>query len=117
RLQRRDQQVMIANTYLQDFIWKGYTTQFSFHYDKDNASVHYDENGFLVRPAAIGTVVANGALRPHNLRAYYLGWTSSGHIGRINVSHAFYQALGHDDFNTIAGKRVDINAQMAALEL
>ncbi|MGO9439779.1 MAG: carboxypeptidase-like regulatory domain-containing protein [Terriglobales bacterium] len=117
RLQRRDQQVMIANTYLQDFIWKGYTTQFSFHYDKDNASVHYDENGFLVRPAAIGTVVANGALRPHNIRAYYLGWTSNGHIGRINVSHAFYQALGHDDFNTIAGKRVDINAQMAALEL
>jgi len=117
RLQRRDQQVMVANTYLQDFIWKGYTTQFSFHYDKDNASIHYDENGFLVRPAAIGTVVANGALRPHNIRAYYLGWTSNGHIGRINVSHAFYQALGHDDFNTIAGKRVDINAQMAALEL
>jgi len=117
RLQLRDQQVMIANTYLQDFIWKGYTTQFSFHYDKDNASVHYDENGFLVRPAAIGSVVSNGVLHPHNIRAYYLGWTSNGHIGRINVSHAFYQALGHDDFNAIAGKRVDINAQMAALEL
>lgn len=117
RLRRRDQQVIIANTYIQDFIWKGYTTQFSFHYDKDNASVHYDGNGFLVRPAAIGTVVSNGVLRPHNIRAYYLGWTSNGHIGRINVSHAFYQALGHDDFNTIAGRRVDINAQMAALEL
>ena len=117
RFRRRDQQVVIANTYIQDFIWKGYTTQFSFHYDKDNASVHYDENGFLMRPAAIGTVVANGALRPHNVRAYYLGWTSNGHIGRINVNHALYQALGHDDFSTIAGKRVDINAQMAALEL
>ncbi|MGA9209360.1 MAG: carboxypeptidase-like regulatory domain-containing protein [Terriglobales bacterium] len=117
RLQLRDQQVMIANTYFQDFIWKGYTTQFSFHYDKDNASIHYDENGFLVRPAAIGSVVSNGVLHPHNIRAYYLGWTSNGHIGRINVSHAFYQALGHDDFNAIAGKRVDINAQMAALEL
>jgi hypothetical protein len=117
RFRRRDQQVVIANTYIQDFIWKGYTSQFSFHYNKDNASVHYDENGFLVRPAAIGTVVADGALRPHNIRAYYLGWTSNGHIGRINLSHAFYQALGHDDFNTIAGKRVDIRAQMAALEL
>jgi len=117
RLQRRDQQVMIANTYIQDFIWKGYTTQFSFHYDKDNGSVHYDENGFLVRPAAIGSVFSNGALHPHDIRAYYLGWTSNGHIGRVNVSHAFYQALGHDQFNAIAGKRVDINAQMAALEL
>jgi len=33
------------------------------------------------------------------------------------VSHVFYQALGHDTFNTIAGRRVDINAQLGALEL
>jgi hypothetical protein len=117
RLQLRDQQVMIANTYIQDFIWKGYTTQFSFHSNNDAATIHYDENGFLVRPAAIGNVFSNGLLHPHDIRAYYLGWTSNGHIGRLNVSHAFYQALGHDQFNAIAGRRVDINAQMAALEL
>ena len=113
---KRGQQVYVANLYIQDFLTKGYTTQFSFHYNRDDASVHYDDNGFLVRPAPVGAVV-NGTVHPHNIRAYYLGWTGNGHIGRINVSNAFYQALGHDDFNTIAGRRVRINAQMAALEL
>jgi len=113
---KRGQQVYLANLYIQDFLTKGYTTEFSFHYNRDDASIHYDDNGFLVRPAPVGAVV-NGTVHPHNIRAYYLGWTGNGHIGRINVSNAFYQALGHDDFNTIAGRRVSINAQMAALEL
>jgi hypothetical protein len=114
--QNRGQQVYVANVYVQDFLAKGYTTEFSFHYNRDNASIHYDDNGFLVRPAPVGAVV-NGGVNAHSIRAYYLGWTSNGHIGRINLSHAFYQALGHDDFNPIAGRKVDINARMAALEV
>ncbi len=112
----RGQQVYVANVYVQDFLTKGYTTEFSFHYNRDNGDVHFDDNGFLVRPAPIGGVV-NETIRTHQIRAYYLGWASNGHIGRINVSHAFYQALGHDDFNTLASRRVDINARMGALEL
>jgi hypothetical protein len=69
-----------------------------------------------VRPAPIGGVV-NGTIRTHQVHAYYLGWAGNGHIGRLNVSHAFYQALGHDDFNTLAGRKVDINARMGALEV
>jgi hypothetical protein len=114
--QTRDQQVYVANVYVQDFLAKGYTTEFSFHYNRDDGGVHFDDNGFLVRPAPIGAVV-NGTIRTHPIRAYYLGWTSNGHIGRLNISHAFYQALGHDEFNTLAGRRVDINARMGALEL
>jgi len=114
--QNRGQQVYVANIYVQDFLAKGYTTEFSFHYNRDDASIHYDDNGFLVRPAPAGAVV-NGGVNAHAIRAYYLGWASNGHIGRINLSHAFYQALGHDDFNAIAGRRVDINARMAALEV
>ena len=114
--QSRGQQVYVANIYIQDFLAKGYTTEISFHYNRDDASIHYDDNGFLVRPAPAGAVV-NGGVNAHAIRAYYLGWASNGHIGRINLSHAFYQALGHDDFNPIAGRRVDINARMAAVEV
>lgn len=114
---RRHQQVYVANVYLQDsFGFKGYTTEFSFHYNRDDPSIHYDDNGFLVRPAPIGEVV-NGKIIQHGIHAYYLGWASNGHIGRLNVSHAFYQALGHDTFNPIAGRYVDINARMGAVEL
>jgi hypothetical protein len=120
----RHQQVYVANVYIQDFFAKGYTTEFSFHYNRDDPDVHFDDNGFLVRPAPIGLVVncdepgcPLGGIKTHGIRAYYLGWTSNGHIGRYNISHTFYQAFGHDTLNPIAGRRVDINARMAAVEL
>jgi hypothetical protein len=113
----RNQQVIIANVYRQDFFFRGYTAQFSVHYNKDDATIHFDDNGFLVRPAPVGGVVSNNMVQPHSIRAAYLGWTGDGHIGPVNLTHAFYQALGNDSLNGIAGRRVTINAQMAALEL
>jgi len=107
----RDQIVSVVNLYKQDFIWPGYTSEWSFLANNDFGSTHYDENGDLVRPEPIGTVQA------HDVNAYYLGWGGDGHIGRINVSHQFYQALGYDSFNNLAGRAVTINAQMAALEI
>jgi hypothetical protein len=108
---RRDQQVLIANLYYQDFLKKGYTAQISYHFNKDDASVHFDENDFLERPAPIG------AVKPHNIRSHYIGLTGNGHVGRFNLSNAFYQVLGHDDLNPVAGRYVSIDAQMAAVEL
>lgn len=113
----RNQQVIIANVYRQDFFFPGYTAQFSVHYNKDDANIHFDDNGFLVRPAPIGAVVSGGTIRAHAIHAAYLGWTGDGHIGRLNLTHAFYQALGNDSFNGIAGRPVTINAQFGAAEL
>lgn len=107
----RDQQVLVANTYIQDFIWLGYTTQFSFHWNHDQSDEEYDDNGFLVIPDLAGS----STLR--DLDAYYLGWAGDGHIGRLNVNHAFYYVFGQDDANPIAGRGVDISAYMGALEL
>jgi hypothetical protein len=115
----RHQQVLIANVFRQDLLWKGYTGQLSFHMNLDNGGTHYDKNGFLTRPEILGTVPLDegGVLRGHDVRAYYLGWTGDGHIGRLNITHAFYEVLGEDTFNSLAGQRVDINAQMGALEV
>ena len=111
KFEPRHQQVIVANWYLQDFVKPGYTTQFSIHYNKDDAGMQYDDNGFLARPAPIGSFQA------HSVRAAYLGWTGNGHFGPINVNHAFYQALGTDTLNPIAGRAVTIDAQMAAAEV
>ncbi len=108
----RDQQVFIANVFRQDLFFKGYTGQLSFHANFDNGQTHFDKNDFLVRPAPLGDFV-----KEHDIRSYYLGWTGDGHIGRFNINHAFYWALGEDEANGLAGRRVAINAQMAALEL
>jgi hypothetical protein len=108
---QRHQRVFIANVYRQDFLQKGYTAEFSLHLNFDDGGTHYDTNGNIVRPEPIGTVV------PHQVNVAYLGWAGDGHLGRWNVSHAVYLALGHDDFNGIAGQPVNIRAGMAALEV
>ncbi len=107
----RKQQVFIANLYKQDFGRLGYTTQISFHYNKDKASVHYDENGRPVRPGVVGFI------RPHEIKSYYLGWAGDGHLGVWNITHALYQVFGTDSYNQFANQKVDINAQMGAIEL
>jgi hypothetical protein len=109
--QSRHQNVYIANYYRQDFLFPGYTAQVSVHYNHDGPTFHFDKNDFLVRPDPAGTFT------PHRLDVAYLGWTGDGHIGRYNISHAFYWALGRDNGNPIANQAQDINAQMAALEL
>lgn len=113
----RHQQVFVANVYRQDFLFQGYTAQFSVDYNDDAPTVHYDDNGFLVRPAPIGAVVSNGGIQVHSVHAAYIGFNGDGHIGWLNLTNSFYQALGRDSFNAIAGRPVRINAQMAAAEL
>jgi hypothetical protein len=107
----RGQQLLIANYYRQDFIWPGYTTQLNIVYNHDDASTHYDENGFLVRPDP------DGIFQPHTIDACYLGWTGDGHINRVNVDHAFYWVFGKDSLNPLAGQPVTIDSKMAAIEL
>jgi hypothetical protein len=117
---RRHQQVLLGNIYLQDFFFPGYTAEFVIAWNKDDPSLHYDDNGFLVRPSAIGNVInqnPGGGPILHGIRVGYFGWLGSGHIHKLNLTHAFYQAVGEDTFNPMAGRRVTINAQMAAAEI
>ena len=117
--ERRHQQVVLGNVYLQDFFFPGYTVEFVAAWNKDDATIHYDDNGFLVRPAPVGNVInqnPGAGPIPHGIRVGYIGWLGSGHIKRINLTHVFYQAVGEDTFNPIAGKPVTVNAQLAAAE-
>jgi hypothetical protein len=101
---------------MQDFIKPGYTAELSVHYNRDKPGFHIDKNGFLARPAPIGTVV------PKAVNAIYAGWAGDGHFGRMNITHALYEVLGRerpspisgDVFGPLTGK---INAQMAAVEV
>jgi hypothetical protein len=110
RFDTRHQNVYVVNVFRQDFIRKGYTLQGSFHFNDDRRSIEYDRNGFLVRPALIGDV------RPHAIKVGYLGLSGDGHLGKLNLSHAYYYAFGHDDRNPIAGRRVSVSSNMAAVE-
>lgn len=106
----RKQEVVVANVYRQDFLFPGYTTELDFLANIDNGGTYYDVNGFLVRPADLGTV------QDHEVNAYYFGWNGDGHIGPLNITHSLYEVVGEDSFNGLAGQAQEINAQMAALE-
>jgi hypothetical protein len=107
----RDQDIIIANVFRQDFLFPGYTASASFHYNNDAPDFQFDKNNFLQRPDPAGV------FKPHRIESYYLGWAGDGHIDRYNISHAFYWVLGRDSRNPIAGQPVSISAQLAALEL
>ena len=111
RWRSRRQQVYAGNLYWSDFLTRGYTLNFSALYNHDQPTFLIDKNGFLVRPAPVGLPL------PHKLRAGYAGITGEGHIKRLSVSHAFYEAFGRDDQNPIAAAAQHINAQLASLEL
>ena len=113
----RDQNVFIANVFAQDFVFEGYTAELSWHYNRDHSGTHYDTNGFLVRPAKIGS--AAGSLRESrdkDLDVHYLGVGGDGHIGRLNITNQYYLALGRDSRNEIAGRAQEIQAHFFAVE-
>jgi len=119
----RDQNVFIANFFWQDFLSEltpylfGYTALVSWHYNRDDADTHFDDNGFIVRPSKIGAVASErGEARAKEVNVHYLGWGGDGHIGVVNVSHQYYWAIGKDEFNEIAGKRQTVNAHFFAIE-
>src|SRR6185436_16312848 len=69
----RGQHLGIVNYFRQDFLTPGYTLSLSAHYLHDSGGEHTDENGFVVRPAVVGTPAV------HTIDAVYLGWTGDGH--------------------------------------
>lgn len=114
----RNQQVVLGNVYIQDFFFPGYTAEFVGAWNKDDGGLHYDDNGFLVRPAPVGAVINQGVGAVlHSIDVGYFGWLGSGHIKRLNLTHAFYEVAGKDTNNPIARRPVTVNGQMAAVEL
>ncbi len=109
----RHENVFVANLYRQDTPLLGHSFEFSVLHRSDragDAAPHYDDNGVLRRPAAIGDE------RPKNIESTYLGFASDGHLERLNTSSAFYYVTGRESHNAIAGAGQDIAAAMAALE-
>lgn len=111
RLRRDD--TFLANLYRQDLPWLGFTSQatLAVNVNREGDGQHYDTNGFLVRPAAVGDS------RPHDYTVAYLGYSGDGHWGRWNFSGSLYAALGRVDHDAVAQRPVSVRAGLAAAEL
>ncbi|MSP87724.1 MAG: hypothetical protein EXQ92_02760 [Alphaproteobacteria bacterium] len=108
----RDDEVYLANLYVQDFPVLGFTSQATVIHNRNREAGrdHYDKNGFIVRPASIGDE------RGREYDVTYLGLNGDGHFGRFNLTASAYFAHGIDRNNTFTSEPADIRAFFAAIE-
>jgi hypothetical protein len=108
---RRDT-IFVANAYRQDLPVPGMTSQVTVIYDRDRErkDVHFDTNGFPVRPALIGVD------RGRDYDVVYAGFNLDGHFGRLNLTASTYAAFGEDRNNPFTGKPSRIESYFVAAE-
>ncbi len=108
----RDDFLIIANAYRQDFLIPALTSQVTLAYNRNREAddVEVDDNGFPVRPALIGT------LRGREYDVFYLGYNADGRIGRVNLTASAYAALGEDRNSFFTDRPAKIRAFFAAAE-
>jgi hypothetical protein len=108
----REDFVVFANLYAQDFPFPGLTSQVSATLNLNRErKVHVDDNGFPVRPALLGT------LSPRVYDVGYFGYSADGRIGRLNLTASFYGAIGEDRNSFFTGEPANIRAFFGAAEL
>lgn len=108
----RNDDVFVANLYLQDKPSLGFFSQFSLIYNRNREKdkPFYDTNQFIQRPASIG----QERLREYDV--YYLGYSGDGHFGRINLTTSLYLALGEEQDSVFTNNTSDIEAYFIAAE-
>jgi hypothetical protein len=109
----RDDFVLTANLYRQDFPFVGLTSQVSatWNINRERGGIQIDHNGFPVRPALLGD------LRGRSYDVVYLGYGADGRIGRLNLTASLYAALGRDRNSIFTSRPARIRAGLAAAEL
>jgi len=109
----RDDFVLTANLYRQDFPFVGLTSQISatWNINRERGDIQIDHNGFPVRPALLGD------LRGRSYDVVYLGYGADGRIGRLNLTASLYAALGRDRNSIFTSRPARIRAGLAAAEL
>ena len=109
----RDDWLLVANVYRQDFLIPALTSQITIAYNRNREGneIEIDDNGFPIRPALLGD------LRGRDYDVFYLGYNADGRIGRINLTASAYAALGEDRNSFFTGETADIRAFFGAAEL
>ncbi len=108
----RQDWVLHANVYRQDFPFVGLTSEASvtWNINRERDDIEVDDNGFPVRPAILGN------LQARNYDAWYFGYNVDGRIGRMNLSGSAYALFGTDRNSNFTGEPADIRAFFAAVE-
>ncbi|MBO6565106.1 MAG: hypothetical protein JJ921_01520 [Pseudomonadales bacterium] len=109
----RDDDVFVANVYWQDFPNLGVFSQATVIHNRnrEEGQFEYDKNGFIQRPASLFEE------RARDYDVTYVGYSTDGHYGRLNVTGSTYYAFGEQSSTRLEGEEEEIRAWFAAAEL
>jgi hypothetical protein len=109
----RDDDIVFANLFWQDLFVKGFTSQFSITYNRNNEDdeAYFDKNGFIARPASIG----DEKFKDYDV--FYLGYSGDGHFGSVNLSTSVYSVFGEQSRGLYYDDEQDVSGFFAAAEL
>ena len=110
----RDDDVLAANIYWQDFLKLGLTSQATVIHNRnrEHGDVEYDKNGFIQRPSSL--------LEERFSRDYdvtYFGYSVDGHFDRLNISSSWYYAYGEQESTRLRSEDEKVRAWFTATEM
>ncbi|RAK68556.1 hypothetical protein [Phenylobacterium kunshanense] len=108
----RKDYVFIASMYRQDLPFPGITSQVmvAHNRNREGDEIYVDKNGFPQRPALLGN------LRGRDYDVTYLGYSTDGRVGRVNLTASAFYAFGEDRNNTFTGRKAKIRSWFVAAE-
>jgi hypothetical protein len=109
----RDDDIFVANLYVQDFPALGFTSQAIALYNRNREGddLFFDDNGVMQRPSSLGLG------RGSDYDVIYAGYNGDGHFGRWNLTTSLYAAVGSTERGMFIERSQDIRAGFAALEV
>jgi hypothetical protein len=101
--------LLVANLYIQDLGRPGLTSGFVAIYDRSRA------RGTQIVVGEGNPTFTSGAR--HDYDVIYLGYSTDGHLGRLNVTGSVYEVVGRESEGVFTGRSTQVQATFAALEL
>jgi hypothetical protein len=108
-----DNDILLANLYIQDLFVRGLTSEVLFIYDRNRAPG--TEILAQAQPGNGSAMFIDGA--HHNYDVGYFGYSVDGHVGKWNLTGSLYELLGVEEQSEFGVSHTKVEANFAAAEL
>ena len=108
-----DNDILLANLYIQDLFVRGLTSEVLFMYDRNRAPG--TEILAQQQPGDGSAMFVDGAR--HNYDVAYMGYSVDGHLGKWNLTGSLYELLGVEEQSEFGVSHTHVQANFAAAEL
>jgi hypothetical protein len=108
-----DNDILLANLYIQDLFVQGLNSEALFIYDHNRAPG--TQILAQTQPGNGSAMFVDGA--HHNYDVAYLGYSVDGHLGRWNLTGSLYELLGIEEQSEFGVNNTHVQANFAAFEL